>query len=366
MSQTLFTATSGIRSNQSRLTIIANNLANVNTTSFKSSQMNFRTVFSDTVAGGTRPTTTIGGTNAIQIGNGVAISNITTNWAQGGSLYTGRNTDLSVQGQGFFTIEKINNDGSPPGFYLTRAGNFSLDANGNLTSASGNRVLGTDRVTGNNPPTVVPVNVPRSLRVFKEVDPTTSAVVQTWIAASGSGAITAANMSNAANTFSAVDVELVNFSIGKDGAITGVYSNGDRISVQNDPVATNNRELVHQTAEGSTNLVSDAVLPGTLTIVGAVMTPAQMQVRMATVTNPEGLLNDGNNNWNLGANAGTVQLGIGNIGSRGSIETGALESSNVDIGQEFTNMIVTQRGLEAASKVVSTQNEVLRTIINMV
>jgi flagellar hook protein FlgE len=92
----------------------------------------------------------------------------------------------------------------------------------------------------------------------------------------------------------------------------------------------------------------------------------QLQMQIASVVNPAGLMYDGNNNFLQGANSGTIQFGAGGIGSRGSVTSGALESSNVDLSGEFTNMIITQRGLEAASKMVRAQSEVLQTIIQMV
>jgi flagellar hook protein FlgE len=92
----------------------------------------------------------------------------------------------------------------------------------------------------------------------------------------------------------------------------------------------------------------------------------QLHIQMASVPNPEGLVYDSNNNYVLGANAGPVEFGSAGIGSRGSLNAGALESSNVDLSGEFTNMIIAQRGLEAASKVIRTQSEIMQTIIQMV
>src|SRR5262245_22110226 len=129
MSQGLFTAVSGIRANQTKLNVIANNLANVNTVAFKSSNVNFKNVFAQTISAGTRPGSNIGGTNPKQVGNGVTVAEIPANFSQGGSLFTGRAGDLLISGEGFFTIERIdpNLGANNQGFFLTRAGNFSLD-----------------------------------------------------------------------------------------------------------------------------------------------------------------------------------------------------------------------------------------------
>jgi flagellar hook protein FlgE len=92
----------------------------------------------------------------------------------------------------------------------------------------------------------------------------------------------------------------------------------------------------------------------------------QLHIQMAAVTNPEGLIYDGNNNYLPGPNSGSVEFGSAAVGSRGAISAGALESSNVDLSGEFTNMIITQRGLEAASKIIRTQSEIMQTILQMV
>lgn len=366
MSQGLYTAVSGIKSNQTRLTVIANNIANVNTTAFKASAVNFKTVFADTISAGTRPNTATGGTNPKQRGNGVTISDMPVNFAQGGTLFTGRNTDFSISGEGFFTIEEVDQNGVS-GYNLTRAGNFTLDAEGGLVTASGNRVMGTRTVDGNNPLTVAPIQLPRRLTVWKEVDAATGDIVQTWIGAENSSTVTVADLSNGANTLLEQDVEIINFSVGSDGAVSIGYSNSDRISVQTDPSSTNTREIYHLTSEGDDYSESGlGVSGGTTTVVDGSLIPEQIQLRLATVANPEGLIYEGDNNWSIGANSGDASFGIGNTAGRGIIEAGALESSNVDISKEFTDMIISQRGLEAASKAVSVQSEVLRTIIGMI
>src|SRR4051812_16912270 len=125
MSTGMFAAVSGIRANQNRLNVISNNIANVNTLGFKSSNANFATVFSTTISGGSAPNGTLGGVNPIQLGNGALLSDIASNFSQGGTQYTGRNTDMMISGNGFFAVERIDpNSGSNSNDYsLTRAGN---------------------------------------------------------------------------------------------------------------------------------------------------------------------------------------------------------------------------------------------------
>jgi flagellar hook protein FlgE len=130
MSSSLFTAVSGIKANQTNLSVISNNIANVNTTGFKSSTAQFAQLFANTITGGGAPTGTIGGTNPEQIGLGTTLSAINTNFAQGGNQYTGRPSDLMINGNGFFAVQQVNSNlgSSNTSYYLTRAGNWSPPA----------------------------------------------------------------------------------------------------------------------------------------------------------------------------------------------------------------------------------------------
>jgi flagellar hook protein FlgE len=251
---------------------------------------------------------------------------------------------------------------------LTRAGNFSLDGNGNLVTANGEQVLGTATVDGNDPNTVKAVQVPTTLVIYKERDAANN-VLQTWIGDSS----TSAPSPTMGGTVGAEAVGLTSFSVGQDGGITAIYSNGDRLTVRTDPTSTNQnlREFSVILSDGSTFAPSSSGTTGILNIMNNTVTsepviyPEEMQLRIAKVTNTLGLVQIGQNNYQLGPNVGTVTMGIGSFAGRGSVAAGALESSNVDIAAEFTNMILAQRGVEAAGKVVSTQSDVLRTIINL-
>ncbi len=173
---------------------------------------------------------------------------------------------------------------------------------------------------------------------------------------------------------------------------------GDRVSVRVDPNTSSatdstqaRTELIHETAEGlafgpdlsspgngppdgnpSTN-TDDGVLQQvagfnvfTAPAGGVALQGMQLQMQMATVTNPEGLMYDGNNNFLPGANSGTTFFGTAGSENRGEIQVGSLESSNVDLAAQFTNMVITQRGLEANSRMMTANSEILQTIINAV
>ncbi len=139
MSQSLFTSITGMTASQSKIDVVANNIANMSTTAFKASNLTFADLYSESLAAGSNPTTTTGGTNPIQVGLGVTLGGITTDFSGGSILSTGNSNDVNIQGNGWFTV--MNNDGR---ISLTRDGSFKLDEKGNLVTQSGMKVLGTN------------------------------------------------------------------------------------------------------------------------------------------------------------------------------------------------------------------------------
>jgi flagellar hook protein FlgE len=367
MTQGMFTAVSAIRANQTRLNVIGNNIANLNTVAFKGSNVNFRSLFYQTYSAGTSPNNTVGGTNPLQVGNGVAIADIAANFSQGGSLFTGRNTDLMIEGEGFFTIEQsdtVSGSGQSGSFYLTRAGNFTVDGSGNLVTSVGNKVLGTRTVDGNDESTVSSIKVQDKVKIWKERAGVNNDVIHTWIDQTGSTSVPTAT---SGGTVTGQEVSITNFSIGSDGGMELVYSNADRITVRNTPATPNIRQIFHKSSEGPAfGETLGAGDKGTVTILNTILKPEQLQLRMGAVTNPAGLVSQGSGNYLVGPNAGTVRLGAGKQSGRGQITMGALESANVDVSNEFTGLILAQRGLEAAGKIITTQSEVLKSLINLV
>ncbi len=141
MMRSLFSGMFGLKSHQTRMDVIGNNIANVNTYGFKSSRVNFQDVLSQTLRGPSSPQEGKGGTNAMQVGLGVKIGAIGLSMTQGSLQTTGNSTDLSIDGDGFFVLS----DGS--GYYYTRAGAFGLDANRTLVDpATGLKVMGWTKI----------------------------------------------------------------------------------------------------------------------------------------------------------------------------------------------------------------------------
>ena len=131
MWRSLYSGISGLRNHQSSMDVIGNNIANVNTTAFKSSRMTFADAMSKTITNGKGPTGSLGGKDPMQIGIGMKISSIDTNFNQGVMQTTNMSTDLALEGEGFF----VASDGVSNSY--TRAGAFQIDAEGNLLSQGG-------------------------------------------------------------------------------------------------------------------------------------------------------------------------------------------------------------------------------------
>ena len=140
MMRSLFSGVSGLKSHQTRMDVIGNNIANVNTIGFKSSRVTFADTLYQTQTGAAAPTDTVGGTNPKQIGLGVGVASIDLLFNDASTQSTGKNTDLALSGNGLFVVSR-DQDGKDK--YYTRAGNFSFDANYNyVVPGSGYHVVG--------------------------------------------------------------------------------------------------------------------------------------------------------------------------------------------------------------------------------
>lgn len=131
-----YAAISGLKANQTRLNVIANNVANINTYGFKSSRVTFSDLLNQTLGSATSPQGNRGGTNPLQIGLGVKLASIDTLMSQGAIQNTGNSQDLAIDGDGFFIVSGENGD------RYTRTGNFNVDSNGTLLTVNGMRVQG--------------------------------------------------------------------------------------------------------------------------------------------------------------------------------------------------------------------------------
>ena len=136
MLRSLFSGISGLRAHQQMMDVTGNNIANVNTTGYKSSQVVFQDTLSQMVNAAGAPQNGQGGTNPAQVGLGVRAASVNANFSQGAAQTTGKSGDMMIQGDGFFVTK------SGGETLYTRAGSFTFDANGSLTTPNGQIVQG--------------------------------------------------------------------------------------------------------------------------------------------------------------------------------------------------------------------------------
>jgi len=271
MLRSMYSGVSGMRGFQTKLDVIGNNIANVNTVGFKAGRVMFKDILSQSVSGVTQPDAGVtGGVNAKQIGLGVALASIDTVHTPGSAMTTNVPTDVRIDGDGFFAIS--NGDAEVP--LLSRAGNFTLDSLGQLVNGDGMFVLDS----GGAPITLDPA-------------------------------------------------EVKSFSISQNG------------------------EVISVAADGTT--AATGILLG-----------------IVKVVNPGGLEKMGGNLYRVTPNSnpdGEVEITTANdadVGT-GAIIAGQLEMSNVDLTSEFTEMIVSQRGFQANSRIITTSDEILQEVVNL-
>jgi flagellar hook protein FlgE len=271
MLRSMYAGISGLRGFQTKLDVIGNNIANVNTVGFKKSRVMFQDILSQNIAGATAPAEDggKGGVNPMQVGLGAAIASIDMAFSSGSPMTTNLPTDLSIEGEGFFMVSP--DDGET--IYYTRAGNFTRDAQGFLVNSQGMKLLSVDGE---------PIQISRNDGI-------------------------------------------VSYSIGKDGTITTVDDTG------------------------------------------ALDTPYTIGVMV--FNNPAGLKKVGNSLYEYTQNAGAQdddpETPLSPADAKVNIISGQLEMSNVDLSEEFTEMIVAQRGFQANSRIITTSDTVLEELVNL-
>lgn len=423
MLQAMLAGVASIRAQQTRMNVIGNNLANVNTTSFKGSRVTFQDMISQTIKGASAPNANTGGTNPLQFGLGVLVASTDNTMQQGSLSATNRQGDLAIQGNGFFAVTDGVNT------YYTRDGSFDIDANGDLVMRStGLRVLGWQADENGNLNTSDPigaangVNIPvgqltavqattnvtlvGNLRANSESTAVWETTVRVYDNLGGSKDITIrfknpqtpADSSAPDGAISSWDWEALNNDVvlgsSADSGNNPLYFDGagrimglsalSNITVPADGAASAfnielNFEAMTQLASESSAQIKNQngypagslqgfTIAGDGTIAGIFtngLTRALGQIAVAIFPNPGGLERLGNNTWRPSDNSGIASIGVATKGGRGAISAGFLEQSNVDIGQEFTDLIITQRGFQANTKVVTTVDEMLQDLINI-
>jgi flagellar hook protein FlgE len=386
MLRSLYTATSGMSAQQTKLDVTANNIANVGTAGFKKSTIQFQDTLSQTMRAATGPQAEVGGTNPAQVGLGVKVGAITTQFGQGSAENTGVATDLMIQGNGFFVIGKGDTE------LYTRAGSFQVDNDGRLVTADGGIAQGwmadaNGEVRTGGP--VVDITMPSNI--------TSPAKATTNVILTGnlpSDAVVGKQLIRDVTTYDAAGVKTtVSLSFTRTGDGWDVAEGGANIGT----LAFTNGALTAggtaTTAGGITVDLTglkgfaavdtltvkdqDGAAAGTLTsysitsngsIVG-VFTNGEIstigQMAMASFTNNAGLERAGNTSFTATANSGAAVIGTAGDGANGELLTGSLEMSNVDLSSEMVSLITSQRALQSNSRVLTTSDSILEELVNL-
>lgn len=337
MLRSLYSGISGMKVNQTKLDVIGNNLANVSTTAFKGSRVNFSTTISQTLGSASAASDSLGGVNGKQIGLGAQIASIDKIMSQGSMQSTSRALDVAVDGSGYFmvaagpeltggtndkiTIDDNGIDAMPANTSVayTRDGSFVLDNEGNLLTSKGYRVLGF---------------------AMETTDPVTNKTGDN-IDDDGNVLYVESN-----NDTKAIDDKLVSLKIPDK-----VIKNGAKVAVKSFNIS----------ADG---LITGVLETGEITALG--------QIAMSSFKNEVGLTDIGNNMYEPSGSSGAAIISSGknstagrNSSGYGDILQGYLEMSGVDMAEQFTDMIVATKAFQAAGKTITTGDEILSEIINL-
>ena len=397
-------AISGMNAASKQLDVIGNNIANSATVGFKSASISFADIYAGS-----------------KVGMGVKVASVMQNFNDGTTTSTNNSLDVAISGNGFFRL--VDSSGQ---IYYTRNGQFQLDAARNIVSADGLQLTGY-LATG-TPPQIQQGAAPGPLKISQEMlnaSATSKASLQTNLNSNSKVPEKQPINATDADTFNYSTTITTYDSLGNQRNVQLFYvktadnqwdvhyldnsdpnatlqtlgkmefdSSGKLIS---DPEMTINLNGLNGSADNTFTLslanstqqnmgkevgsvktpIVDGYAAGDLvgysinddgTIYGVYSNQQTMllgQIAMADFANVNGLESAGNNNWRSTLNSGAEVLGSANSGTFGSLASGAVESSNVDMSQELVNMIVAQRNYQSNSQTIKTQDQIFNTLVNL-
>ncbi|MFY9203529.1 MAG: flagellar hook protein FlgE [Limnochordia bacterium] len=412
MMRSLFAGVSGLQNHQVRMDVIGNNIANVNTVGFKYSRATFKEALSQTLAAASAPQGNRGGVNAQQVGLGSRLGSIDVIHTQGGTQSSSSETDLAIEGNGFFILV----DGDKR--YYTRAGMFEFDGTGTLTSKlNGLPVLGyLPDATGNISSNTTQLKKIQITEDVRSITPqaTTEVVLSGNISSAlndGESVVRIATVYDANGDTHRVLITFTKTGLNNwswtarletddpsesrgDGTIefndNGTISAGHTGTVtipagalplveSTDLVFTLDFNGVRQFADETSVAVlrQDGLPKGELdgisidrsgTLIGSYsngLIKELGRIALARFENPPGLLKVGDTMFAESVNSGDAVIGMANTSGLGAIMSNSLEMSNVDLSNEFTEMIITQRGFQANSRIITSTDEMLQELVNL-
>jgi flagellar hook protein FlgE len=399
MLRSLYAGISGLRAEQTMLDVTSNNIANVNTVGFKSSSVQFEDTLSQMVSAAGLSTSAKAGTNPNQVGLGVRVAAVTNNLTEGSQTSTGNNLDAMISGDGYFVTQT----GSTTQY--TRDGSFHWDSLGRLSTADGSLVQGWNAVNGSVSTGGAPTTLTLPSGTVAPANKTTTATMTGNLPSDGTAGtalerdITVYSADGTARqltmnlTADATTAGKWNYTISDgtstaattgtiqtdgSGNITGTSGGASTLKPTIDGITVDmsamsgyatlsTSSFSKQDGNAAGTLLSvamgaDGTLSGTFSN-GATVAIARLAI--GTFTNPEGLAKAGNSSLTETLNSGTARLGTAGSDGYGSVVSGALEASNVDLSQEFTNLIVAQRGFQANARIITTSDSILQELMQL-
>lgn len=438
MLRSMYSGVSGLRIHQTRMDVIGNNIANVNTTGFKSGRVTFNEIFSQTLQGASGASENVGGRNPMQVGLGANISSIDTLMTEGAAQRTDNPLDMKIEGEGFFIVSDAG------GFKFTRAGAFRLDEVGNLCNPEGLNVMGwkVDPNTGNViKDKVDKIKILSAENMYSEPSMTKNVTV------SGNVNKNDPELANGltiqlpiydslgykynvdfmvkknAKSQNQLDLTILDNSL-KDSNGVKIGSTGNKLpdgdiaetitfdtntgkvvttggaktqleialgstptgfSEFSQPIVVDfsgltlfNEDTTMEGIGGDEDGLGAGAPAGELTgyeigtdgkIYGEYSNDKRKilgQISVAKFKNPAGLQKVGNNLFQVTNNSGEFNgIGTDVTSDGGSLNSAVLEMSNVDLSREFTDMITTQRGFQANSRIITASDEMLQELVNL-
>ena len=396
MLRSLYSGLSGLRSHQTMLDVTGNNIANVNTAGYKASVTQFQDTLSQLTQGAAGPQAGVGGTNPAQIGLGVQVAAISTNFAQGSAQATGRATDMMISGDGFF-VTRLGAE-----TLYTRAGSFGFDAAGRLVTPDGAIVQGWSAVNGQIDASGAVSDISLPQQAITAADQTLNATVSGNLpddAAVGDTFVRDIDVYDTVGTIRKLTLTFTRTGapdpdgwtvdgVDSDGAtnssaVGGLTFTDGVVDLPVPAISVGGVAVDLSTLTGYAGLTTvsissqDGRPAGTLdsfsltkdgTLVGSFSNGSKEmigRIALANFVNPGGLEKAGASAYRLSSNSGAAVYGAAGSDGLGSLAAGSLEMSNVDLSQEFTNLIVAQRGFQANARIITTSDEVLQELTNL-
>jgi flagellar hook protein FlgE len=400
---------SGLNASDTALATISNNLANLNTTGYKDTNVNFQDMFYQLLGSN-------GSGDQLQVGAGTSVGSIATNFSGGSVENTGVNTDVAISGNGFFVVKDGGNT------YYTRAGDFTQNASGYLVTPDGYEVMGYPATNGvvNTNGGLEPIQLPMGMvsaptatqNISLEANLSSSTAVGgtydtnitvydslgtshvlsldfTRTSSGWSYTATLPSSDITGGTGTATTVGTGTLSFDSNGNLTSTTPITLSVSNLADGASTMSMNWALASSSGTglitqvsgssstSNTTQDGATSGSLTsfsinsdgtISGAFSNGTKVvgQIALANFANLQGLTKEGDNNYSATIASGAAVVGTPGTSSMGTLTGSALELSNVDMSTEFSNLIIAERGYQANAKSVTTFDQIAQDTINLI